>query len=154
VCPHCKQVINPGEQVHRWEGMLWHTMPCPRGESQPDLGHLQLRHHLGGRRDQRRGDEQLTDDEKQHQAEAYDCLSCGARPGESCTTPSGKIARWPHQPRWDALYHEIGYPRWEPPAIDRVRGLDRVKRWLHEPPYDRDQRRIREQARKRWQAGE
>ena len=38
VCPHCKQVINPGERVHYWEGVLWHTKPCPGENASPTSG--------------------------------------------------------------------------------------------------------------------
>jgi hypothetical protein len=29
VCPHCKQPIEPGDNVHLWDDTLWHTKPCP-----------------------------------------------------------------------------------------------------------------------------
>lgn len=29
VCLRCKQTIKPGDMVHWWDGVLWHTMPCP-----------------------------------------------------------------------------------------------------------------------------
>jgi hypothetical protein len=29
VCPHCKQPIQPGENVHWFQDTLWHTKPCP-----------------------------------------------------------------------------------------------------------------------------
>lgn len=28
-CPHCKQSIEPGDNVHWYDGVLWHTKPCP-----------------------------------------------------------------------------------------------------------------------------
>ncbi|MBB4755081.1 hypothetical protein BJ964_009242 [Actinoplanes lobatus] len=27
VCPHCKQEIQPGDNVHWWQDVLWHTKP-------------------------------------------------------------------------------------------------------------------------------
>jgi transposase len=32
VCPRCHQVIKVGERVHTWDGMIWHTLPCPEGD--------------------------------------------------------------------------------------------------------------------------
>jgi hypothetical protein len=29
VCPHCKQAIKPGDNVHWYDSVLWHTKPCP-----------------------------------------------------------------------------------------------------------------------------
>jgi NAD-dependent SIR2 family protein deacetylase len=29
VCPHCKQPIQPGDNVHWYGDTLWHTKPCP-----------------------------------------------------------------------------------------------------------------------------
>lgn len=28
-CPHCKQQIQEGDNVHWWDDTLWHTKPCP-----------------------------------------------------------------------------------------------------------------------------
>ncbi len=28
-CPHCGQTIQPGDTVHWWDEVLWHTKPCP-----------------------------------------------------------------------------------------------------------------------------
>ena len=28
-CPHCRQPIQPGDNVHWWQDTLWHTKPCP-----------------------------------------------------------------------------------------------------------------------------
>ncbi|MFD3926567.1 hypothetical protein [Streptomyces sp. NPDC058614] len=29
VCPHCKQPIEVGDDVHWYQDTLWHTKPCP-----------------------------------------------------------------------------------------------------------------------------
>jgi len=29
VCPHCKHETQPGDNVHLWHDMLWHTKPWP-----------------------------------------------------------------------------------------------------------------------------
>lgn len=29
VCPHCKSAIDEGDSVHLYDGVVWHTKPCP-----------------------------------------------------------------------------------------------------------------------------
>lgn len=29
VCPRCKREIQPGQTVHWYDAVLWHTSPCP-----------------------------------------------------------------------------------------------------------------------------
>lgn len=64
------------------------------------------------------------------------CVYCGARPGEPCTRPDGKLATREgfHMPRWHAAKHLLplergGRSRWQAPVSVQARASSRRWRW-------------------------